>query len=221
MNNLKSILFGFWVQDFSGFLDDFFFGGGTDFTRRYDMILDNCRSRESSQRLIKNASQSFSDDENGSSFQAPRSTLINIFMIADTYRYTYLYIYIYTQNGKNMYIYIYISICIYFHFRNSEVGQAGSTQKQRSRPPLSAQSIDFFFRCCNLREAYETLEGLRFRAQQGFFLALQLPPPVGTEHISPIEVLKLDDFPGKYPSWMDAVVVWRIWWPWISVFRNF
>lgn len=47
-------------------------------------------------------------------------------------------------------IYIYISICIYFHFRNSEVGQAGSTQKQRSRPPLSAQSIDFFFRCCNL-----------------------------------------------------------------------
>lgn len=113
MNNLKSILFGFWVQDFSGFLDVFFFGGGTDFTRRYDMILDNCRSRESSQRLIKNASQSFSDDENGSSFQAPRSTLINIFMIADTYRYTYLYIYIYTQNGKNMYIYIHFYMYLF------------------------------------------------------------------------------------------------------------
>lgn len=170
MNNLKSILFGFWVQDFSGFLDVFFFGGGTDFTRRYDMILDNCRSRESSQRLIKNASQSFSDDENGSSFQAPRSTLINIFMIADTYRYTYLYIYIYTQNGKNMYIYIYTFLYVFIFI-------SGIQRLVKQDPPKSSEAdrlfplkaSTFFFVVATSGKLTKPLKALGFVASRVFF----------------------------------------------------
>lgn len=165
------------------------------------MILDNCRSRESSQRLIKNASQSFSDDENGSSFQAPRSTLVNIFMIADTKRYTYVYIYTHKMVIICIYIYTFLYVFIFISGM-AEVGRAGSTQKQRSRPPLSAKSIDFLFFVfvATSGKLTKPLKALGFVASRCFFWPSNLPPPVGTEHISPIEVPKLDDFPGKYPS---------------------
>ena len=100
-------------------------------------------------------------------------------------------------------IYIYTFLYVFIFISGmSEVGQAGSTQKQRSRPPLSAKSIDFLFFVfvATSGKLTKPLKALGFVASRCFFWPSNLPPPVGTEHISPIEVPKLDDFPGKYPS---------------------
>lgn len=63
----------------------------------------------------------------------------------------------------------------------SEVGQAGSTQKQRSRPPLSAKSIDFLFFVfvATSGKLTKPLKALGFVASRCFFLALKFATSSG------------------------------------------
>ena len=124
----------------------------------------------------------FSDDENGSSFQAPRSTLVNILMIADTYRYTYVFIYIYIY----IYAYIYISIhkmviiCIYIYtFLYVFIFISGIQRLVKQDPPksseadrlfpLKASTFFFFVFVATSGKLTKPLKALGFVASRCFF----------------------------------------------------